>query len=246
MPRAAGHPHLAACCSWNGWIPRFRCGHWNPEIIDRAGGVEVLGQAGVPSRRLTWKQVAAAQPEVVIVAPCGFTLERAELELRAVEHRLEWRDLPAVRQGPWFWPTDQPSSRGPAHAWKPASASPPRPSIPSDAPACPPRGPGLAAVAGKAVRGEPARRYGSLDVRCQIPISSRCQNLRGISYLGTILERSRGRGWFIPRRDPAQVAKAGEQCDSHRQEKECGHRQGIPIDADFGHSGQHQGRGHGD
>ena len=82
------------------WLdPPFSSGHWNPEIIDRAGGVEVLGQAGVPSRRLTWKQVAAARPEVVIVAPCGFTLERAELELRAVEHRSEWRDLPAVRQG---------------------------------------------------------------------------------------------------------------------------------------------------
>lgn len=82
------------------WLnPLFSSGDWNPEIIDRAGGVEVLGQAGVPSRRLTWKQVAASQPEVVIVAPCGFPLERAELELRAVEHRPEWRDLPAVRQG---------------------------------------------------------------------------------------------------------------------------------------------------
>ena len=68
------------------WLdPPYSSGHWNPEIIDRAGGVEVLGQAGVPSRRLTWKQVAAARPDVVLVAPCGFTLERAELELRAVE-----------------------------------------------------------------------------------------------------------------------------------------------------------------
>jgi len=82
------------------WLdPPFSSGFWNPEIIDRAGGVEVVGQAGAPARRLTWKQVAAARPEVVIVAPCGFTLERAELELRAVEHRPEWRDLPATRQG---------------------------------------------------------------------------------------------------------------------------------------------------
>ena len=82
------------------WLdPPFCSGHWNPEIIDRAGGVEVIGQAGAPSRRLTWKQVAAARPEVVIVAPCGFKLERVELELRAIEHRPEWRDLPATRQG---------------------------------------------------------------------------------------------------------------------------------------------------
>ena len=41
------------------WLdPPFCCGHWNPEIIERAGGVEVIGQAGLPSRRLTWKQVA--------------------------------------------------------------------------------------------------------------------------------------------------------------------------------------------
>jgi iron complex transport system substrate-binding protein len=82
------------------WLnPLFSCGHWNPDIIERAGGVEVIGQAGLSSRRLTWKQVAAGRPEVVIVAPCGFNLERAELELRAIEDRPEWRDLPAVRNG---------------------------------------------------------------------------------------------------------------------------------------------------
>ncbi len=85
------------------WLdPPFTCGHWNPEIVERAGGLEVLGQTGIPSRRLTWKQVAASRPEVVIVAPCGFNLERTELELRAVEDRPEWRDLPAVRNGAVF------------------------------------------------------------------------------------------------------------------------------------------------
>ncbi|MGO9406568.1 MAG: cobalamin-binding protein [Acidimicrobiales bacterium] len=82
------------------WLdPPFSCGHWNPEIIERAGGVEIIGQSGVPSRRLTWKQVAAGRPEVVIVAACGFKLERAELDVRALEDRPEWRDLPAVRNG---------------------------------------------------------------------------------------------------------------------------------------------------
>ncbi len=82
------------------WLdPPFFCGHWNPEIIERAGGFEVIGEAGLPSRRITWKQVASSRPEVVIVAPCGFNIERTELEMRAIEDRPEWRDLPAVRNG---------------------------------------------------------------------------------------------------------------------------------------------------
>ena len=82
------------------WLdPPFGCGHWNPELIERAGGTEVIGRPGGPSRRITWMQVAASRPEVVIAAPCGFTLDRAELDARAVELRPEWRELPAVREG---------------------------------------------------------------------------------------------------------------------------------------------------
>jgi iron complex transport system substrate-binding protein len=81
------------------WLnPPFTSGHWNPEIIERAGGVEVLGQTGIPSRRLSWKQVSASAPDVVIVAPCGFSLDRAESELRAIESRPEWQELTGVRK----------------------------------------------------------------------------------------------------------------------------------------------------
>jgi iron complex transport system substrate-binding protein len=82
------------------WLdPPYSCGHWNPELIESAGGIEVLGQPGQPSRRISWTQVAASQPEVVIVAACGFTLERAEIDIRAIEDKPEWRDLPAVQDG---------------------------------------------------------------------------------------------------------------------------------------------------
>jgi iron complex transport system substrate-binding protein len=82
------------------WLdPPFCSGHWNPEIIDRAGGVEVIGQPGQPARRLTWKQVVASKPDVVIAAPCGFNLPRAEFELKKIDHRPEWRELPAVQRG---------------------------------------------------------------------------------------------------------------------------------------------------
>src|SRR4051794_36774592 len=52
--------------------PPFSSGHWNPEIIDLAGGVEAIGRAGARSRRVSWDEVAAADPEVILLSPCGF------------------------------------------------------------------------------------------------------------------------------------------------------------------------------
>jgi iron complex transport system substrate-binding protein len=52
--------------------PPFAPGHWIPEMIERAGGVPLLATPGQKSRRVTWDAVAAADPEVIVVAPCGF------------------------------------------------------------------------------------------------------------------------------------------------------------------------------
>lgn len=79
--------------------PPFDSGHWNPELVALAGGVEVLGRPGRPARRLSWRQVVAARPEVLIVAPCGFDLERTEAELPALRRLPGWSELPAVRRG---------------------------------------------------------------------------------------------------------------------------------------------------
>jgi iron complex transport system substrate-binding protein len=60
------------------WIePPFSAGHWLPEMIELAGGLDVLGTAGLPSRPTTWTAVAAAAPELIVVAPCGFDSEAA-------------------------------------------------------------------------------------------------------------------------------------------------------------------------
>jgi iron complex transport system substrate-binding protein len=60
------------------WIePPFSAGHWLPEMIELAGGTDVLGQAGQPSSTTTWSAVEAARPELVIVAPCGFDADEA-------------------------------------------------------------------------------------------------------------------------------------------------------------------------
>ena len=58
--------------------PPFASGHWLPEMVALAGGADVLGEAGAPSRPVTWEDVDAADPEIVIVAPCGFDREGSQ------------------------------------------------------------------------------------------------------------------------------------------------------------------------
>jgi iron complex transport system substrate-binding protein len=63
------------------WLdPVFVAGHWTPQIIDLAGGSDVLGFAGEHSEQTTWEAVAAARPEVVVVMPCGYDAERSREE----------------------------------------------------------------------------------------------------------------------------------------------------------------------
>ncbi len=82
------------------WLdPPFSSGHWNPEIIRLAGGSETIGRAGERSRRLSWDEVASARPEVLLLSPCGFTLERTDAEWSELARAPGWRDLPAVRNG---------------------------------------------------------------------------------------------------------------------------------------------------
>ncbi|MGQ9898588.1 MAG: cobalamin-binding protein [Acidobacteriota bacterium] len=82
------------------WLhPPFSCGHWSPELVSLAGGEEVLGRAGVPSRTLSWEEVAAAAPEVIFVACCGFSVERTMEDLDLLASHPVWASLPAVRQG---------------------------------------------------------------------------------------------------------------------------------------------------
>jgi iron complex transport system substrate-binding protein len=82
------------------WLaPPFSCGHWSPELVRLAGGVEGLGREGEPSRTLGWEDVIGWQPEVVVVACCGFGVERTMADLPALGAVPGWPDLPAVRDG---------------------------------------------------------------------------------------------------------------------------------------------------
>ena len=90
------HPRVALL----EWLdPPFSSGHWSPELVRLAGGVEGLGKEGQPSRRLRWDEVAVWQPEVIVIACCGFTVERALRDAARVRLISEWQVLPAVRSG---------------------------------------------------------------------------------------------------------------------------------------------------
>jgi iron complex transport system substrate-binding protein len=85
------------------WLdPPYAAGHWVPEMVARAGGVDVLGHAGKPSFRVEWEAILAAQPEVIVIMPCGYNLEQAVAEFRSLPVPPGWQDLPAVRNGRVF------------------------------------------------------------------------------------------------------------------------------------------------
>jgi iron complex transport system substrate-binding protein len=85
------------------WLdPPWIGGHWIPEMVGLAGGVDRLTTPGVPSRRAPWDNIASYAPEVVILMPCGFDLQRTLDEASRVRWPTSWQSLPAVRNGHVF------------------------------------------------------------------------------------------------------------------------------------------------
>ena len=80
------------------WLdPVYCCGHWVPEMVRIAGGIDMLGREGTDSVRISWKDVLQWRPEVLIVMPCGFGLEKAVEQAAKLSSYPGWADLPAVR-----------------------------------------------------------------------------------------------------------------------------------------------------
>ena len=78
VQRKAHRPRVV-CIEW--LSPLYAAGHWVPEMVQLAGGQDVMAQPGGPSRVVTWNEVLAAAPDVLIVMPCGFSVERTQEEL---------------------------------------------------------------------------------------------------------------------------------------------------------------------
>lgn len=82
------------------WIqPPFCGGHWNPELVDLAGGEEMIGRVGEPSRTLEWEEVRKARPQVLVLACCGFSVERTLQDLPILKAYPGFAELPAVKSG---------------------------------------------------------------------------------------------------------------------------------------------------
>jgi iron complex transport system substrate-binding protein len=89
----AAEPVRVAALEW--LDPVFVAGHWVPQLIEHAGGEDLLGQPGEPSERRSWDEVRATQPQVVVVMPCGYDTERAAEE--AYDYAEELESLGAQR-----------------------------------------------------------------------------------------------------------------------------------------------------
>lgn len=80
------------------WIdPLFSAGHWNPELVQFAGGHEMIGKAGQPSVTISWQQLLAAAPEILVISCCGFSVNRALQDLHLLELHPQWSSLPCVQ-----------------------------------------------------------------------------------------------------------------------------------------------------
>ena len=92
-----GPAKKVACIEW--LDPMIVAGHWIPEMVRLAGGVDILAEPGAASRRITFDELAAGDPDVLVLMPCGMGVDRAVEELSLLDGLDRWERLRAVCQG---------------------------------------------------------------------------------------------------------------------------------------------------
>jgi len=97
ITRNLTHRPRVFCMEW--LDPVYCSGHWMPEMVRLAGGVDSLSRERSDSVRIPWNKVLEWQPEVLIITPCGFNLEKVIEQSRQLFAYPGWSNLPAVRQG---------------------------------------------------------------------------------------------------------------------------------------------------
>ncbi len=84
-----------ACIEWID--PLMAAGNWMPELVEMAGGINLFGEAGKHSPWMTWEDLQKADPDVILVLPCGFDIQRTRQEPHILIQKPGWSDLKAVR-----------------------------------------------------------------------------------------------------------------------------------------------------
>ena len=96
---ASGRPGVATI----EWIdPLMAAGNWMPSLVEMAGGMNLFGKAGEHSPWMKFEELAARDPDVILILPCGFNMDRAAEDLPALTSHAEWNGLKAVRGGRVF------------------------------------------------------------------------------------------------------------------------------------------------
>lgn len=97
-PASLLSPHATvACIEWLN--PLWRSGHWVPEMVQLAGGEEVLAQIGRPSRPVEWEELVEKDPDIVIIMPCGCNLEKTHDEFKKSQTVFPWNKMKAFQNG---------------------------------------------------------------------------------------------------------------------------------------------------
>jgi iron complex transport system substrate-binding protein len=91
-----GDRPTVACVEWID--PLMAAGNWIPELVSMAGGRSLFGEVGHHSPWLTWEALQAANPDVIVLMPCGFDLQRTQQEAISLAHNPQWSTLKAVQQ----------------------------------------------------------------------------------------------------------------------------------------------------
>jgi len=95
--RRAGARPRVACIEWQ--EPLMAVGNWMPQLVEMAGGINLLGQPDKHSGYLPWTELVMADPDVIVISPCGFDLARTEQQMYWLTERPEWSRLRAVQNG---------------------------------------------------------------------------------------------------------------------------------------------------
>jgi iron complex transport system substrate-binding protein len=98
--RASGEFPRVACVEW--LEPLMAAGNWVPELVEMAGGVDVLGKAGTHSAWVPWERLVEKDPDILVVMACGFDIRRARQEIVSLTKEPEWLALQAVNNNRVF------------------------------------------------------------------------------------------------------------------------------------------------